>query len=119
MDKASVFGTEDCRFESYRGQILAQTWSSEQQYFFSVYNLCEVRLGSVVQAGMPLFGNKKVKGWIVGAITPILVVHEEVFSSCAAARLAQSVERQPFKLVVVGSSPTVGIFSVRKWNLNS
>ena len=24
------------------------------------------------------------------------------------ARLAQSVERQPFKLVVVGSSPTVG-----------
>ena len=26
----------------------------------------------------------------------------------AAARLAQSVERQPFKLVVVGSSPTVG-----------
>jgi hypothetical protein len=28
----------------------------------------------------------------------------------AAARLAQSVERQPFKLVVVGSSPTVGDF---------
>ena len=28
------------------------------------------------------------------------------------ARLAQSVERQPFKLVVVGSSPTVGIFLV-------
>ena len=27
-----------------------------------------------------------------------------------AARLAQSVERQPFKLVVVGSSPTVGTF---------
>ena len=26
------------------------------------------------------------------------------------ARLAQSVERQPFKLVVVGSSPTVGTF---------
>ena len=25
------------------------------------------------------------------------------------ARLAQSVERQPFKLVVVGSSPTVGV----------
>jgi hypothetical protein len=21
MDKASVFGTEDCRFESYRGQL--------------------------------------------------------------------------------------------------
>ena len=30
----------------------------------------------------------------------------------ARARLAQSVERQPFKLVVVGSSPTVGIFSL-------
>ena len=28
---------------------------------------------------------------------------------CLAARLAQLVERQPFKLVVVGSSPTVGI----------
>ena len=26
------------------------------------------------------------------------------------ARLAQLVERQPFKLVVVGSSPTVGVF---------
>ena len=23
MDKASVFGTEDCRFESYRGQFFA------------------------------------------------------------------------------------------------
>ena len=30
-------------------------------------------------------------------------------SQCLAARLAQLVERQPFKLVVVGSSPTVGI----------
>ena len=29
---------------------------------------------------------------------------------CIRARLAQSVERQPFKLVVVGSSPTVGVF---------
>ena len=28
------------------------------------------------------------------------------------ARLAQSVERQPFKLVVVGSSPTVGVFGL-------
>ena len=27
----------------------------------------------------------------------------------ATARLAQLVERQPFKLVVVGSSPTVGV----------
>ena len=38
----------------------------------------------------------------------LVVQHEEVFSSSAVARLAQSVERQPFKLVVVGSSPTVG-----------
>ena len=30
--------------------------------------------------------------------------------SVPSARLAQSVERQPFKLVVVGSSPTVGDF---------
>ena len=29
---------------------------------------------------------------------------------CSDARLAQLAERQPFKLVVVGSSPTVGIF---------
>ena len=29
---------------------------------------------------------------------------------CGVARLAQLVERQPFKLVVVGSSPTVGDF---------
>ena len=28
---------------------------------------------------------------------------------CQEARLAQLVERQPFKLVVVGSSPTVGV----------
>ena len=28
-------------------------------------------------------------------------------------QLAQSVERQPFKLVVVGSSPTLGIFPSR------
>ena len=32
------------------------------------------------------------------------------FTYFACARLAQSVERQPFKLVVVGSSPTVGVF---------
>ena len=32
--------------------------------------------------------------------------------SVSSARLAQSVERQPFKLVVVGSSPTVGEFVV-------
>ena len=30
------------------------------------------------------------------------------------ARLAQSVERKPFKLVVVGSSPTVGILNLTK-----
>jgi hypothetical protein len=30
------------------------------------------------------------------------------FVSDFLARLAQSVERQPFKLVVVGSNPTVG-----------
>jgi hypothetical protein len=29
----------------------------------------------------------------------------------AQARLAQSVERKAFNLVVVGSSPTVGVFS--------
>ena len=35
---------------------------------------------------------------------PDLCAHREL-----EARLAQSVERQPFKLVVVGSSPTVGV----------
>ena len=34
-----------------------------------------------------------------------------VFELTENARLAQSVERQPFKLVVVGSSPTVGILT--------
>ena len=29
MDKASVFGTEDCRFESYRGQNFLQTRSEK------------------------------------------------------------------------------------------
>ena len=33
------------------------------------------------------------------------------FPIFGSARLAQSVERQPFKLVVVGSSPTVGILA--------
>ena len=39
---------------------------------------------------------------------------EQALNACntfyvGIARLAQSVERQPFKLVVVGSSPTVGV----------
>ena len=38
-----------------------------------------------------------VRGFCVGAYVFV-----------PSARLAQSVERQPFKLVVVGSSPTVG-----------
>ena len=44
-------------------------------------------------------------------------VNENMFKALCSknvrkARLAQSVERQPFKLVVVGSSPTVGIFAL-------
>ena len=35
-----------------------------------------------------------------------------VVENLPRARLAQSVERQPFKLVVVGSSPTVGVLFV-------
>ena len=31
--------------------------------------------------------------------------------ACPQARLAQSVERKALNLVVVGSSPTVGVFS--------
>ena len=31
------------------------------------------------------------------------------------ARLAQSVERKALNLVVVGSSPTVGVLSARQW----
>ena len=34
MDKASVFGTEDCRFESYRGQIFFREeteWVAEKR----------------------------------------------------------------------------------------
>ena len=32
MDKASVFGTEDCRFESYRGHI-----GKVREYFFFLH----------------------------------------------------------------------------------
>ena len=32
------------------------------------------------------------------------------------ARLAQSAERKAFNLVVVGSSPTVGVFMVENYN---
>ena len=35
---------------------------------------------------------------------------KEIRALKAIACIAQSVERQPFKLVVVGSSPTVGVF---------
>ena len=74
MDKASVYGTGDCRFESYQGHFVS--WS--------------------------------------GAVVVVLVYTGAVYLlafhtvTCPCARLAQLVERQPFKLVVVGSSPTVG-----------
>ena len=35
---------------------------------------------------------------------------KEIRALNAIACIAQSVERQPFKLVVVGSSPTAGVF---------
>ena len=31
MDKASVFGTEDCRFESYRGHLFSEYVLESQQ----------------------------------------------------------------------------------------
>ena len=42
---------------------------------------------------------------------------KEIRAVKAIACIAQSVERQPFKLVVVGSSPTVGVSccSRRQW----
>ena len=41
---------------------------------------------------------------------------KEIRALKAIACIAQSVERQPFKLVVVGSSPTVGVFvSFGRW----
>ena len=39
-----------------------------------------------------------------------LVIQDNQKNLTTKARLAQLVERQPFKLVVVGSSPTVGEF---------
>jgi hypothetical protein len=47
------------------------------------------------------------------SVSPCYASHNSGFmaSTLAKARLAQSVERQPFKLVVVGSSPTVGVIS--------
>ena len=41
----------------------------------------------------------------------LLLCHLYILQVTFLARLAQLVERQPFKLVVVGSSPTVGVFS--------
>ena len=44
---------------------------------------------------------------------PIVKVSSVCYPCSSVARLAQLVERQPFKLVVVGSSPTVGaLFSI-------
>ena len=37
---------------------------------------------------------------------------KEIRALKAIACIAQSVERQPFKLVVVGSSPTVGVLAM-------
>ena len=37
---------------------------------------------------------------------------KEIRALNAIACIAQSVERQPFKLVVVGSSPTAGVFFI-------
>ena len=42
---------------------------------------------------------------------------KEIRAVKAIACIAQSVERQPFKLVVVGSSPTVGAFLFLKLKL--
>ena len=39
-------------------------------------------------------------------------VMKEIRALKALACIAQSVERQPFKLVVVGSSPTAGVFFI-------
>ena len=89
MDKASVFGTEDCRFESYRGQIL----------HFCVNGVRVSELSADFSDNFFYFH-------CVLRDRHRVCVHQLL----ASARLAQSVERQPFKLVVVGSSPTVGIF---------
>ena len=71
---------------------------------------------------MILKTNKTVFGKIILHCTSILKVYTvgllpsresaKCRRSAGDARLAQSVERQPFKLVVVGSSPTVGVSSL-------
>ena len=42
----------------------------------------------------------------------ITLLNVHVFKATASARLAQSAERKALNLVVVGSSPTVGVFQV-------
>ena len=114
MDKAAVFGTEYCRFESCRGQIFVRRKKLALQNALLI-----TRIGPVAQ----WIRHRSTEPEIVGSsptriifyfqsLSPLLLWSE---SGCidhlqAVARLAQSVERQPFKLVVVGSSPTVGVF---------
>ena len=49
--------------------------------------------------------------WAFGRVVSAMCFNNVVRSLNAGARLAQSVERKALNLVVVGSSPTVGVFS--------
>ena len=44
-----------------------------------------------------------------GKIFEIIIIDRDKFSARVIARLAQSAERKALNLVVVGSSPTVGV----------
>ena len=50
----------------------------------------------------------------------LINIMKQTIKKIFSADVAQSVERKPFKLVAVGSSPTVGIFYIikfKKWPL--
>ena len=99
MDKALVFGTKDCRFESYRGHLIASrcilALLSEGIAYMKVF-VCEWVYSSVVER---LTADQQVPGSIPGA--PSFLVYVAYYLSGLAYRfligtcpdIAQLVER--------------------------
>ena len=88
----------------------ARKWDFTRNTLSAVVNTCLIRLAvRTPRCGRGNPGSNP--GLDIVLISAALnLEHLECSRVQAEARLAQSVERQPFKLVVVGSSPTVGAF---------
>ena len=120
MDKALVFGTKDCRFESCQGHAL-RIAASLRRLVFLQGPLLPCQFARVVK-GLDLRSNAGNCAWVR---TPQLahsllpsdgVVPPVVFAICEAQRLYSSVvERQSCKLKVLGSIPSGGSVGLHKW----